>query len=55
VSRKKPDPGTSGWVQVVVGLAVTLTVAAGVGHNGVAAPRPPTVCAQLRVLLRGST
>lgn len=52
MTRKKPDPRSSGWVQVVVSLAIIAASAAataGTGHNGVPGPQPPTVCAQLRV------
>jgi hypothetical protein len=50
VTKKKPDPRSSGWVQVVVSLAIiAATATAGAGHNGVPGPQPPTVCAQLRV------
>jgi len=51
MSRKKQDPSLSGWVQVIAGLFVVLA-AAGVGHNGVTRPQPPTVCVQTRVLSR---
>jgi hypothetical protein len=50
MSRKKRAPSLSGWVQVVVGLAIALAAAAGVGHNDVSSPRPPTVGCQVRVL-----
>jgi hypothetical protein len=50
VAKKKPDPRLSGWVQVVVSLAFVVVATAGAGHNGVPSPRPPTVCAQVRVL-----
>jgi len=52
VSRKTHKPVSSGLVQVVVSLAIISASAAtaGTGHNGVPSPRPPTVCAQLRVL-----
>jgi hypothetical protein len=51
VAKKKPDPRLSGWVQVVVSLAIIAAATAGTGqHNGVPSPRPPTVCTQLRVL-----
>jgi len=45
---RKPDR-VSGLVQVVVSLAIAITATAGTGHT-VTSPRPPTVCAQLRVL-----
>jgi hypothetical protein len=58
MSRKKPNSGSSGLVQVVVSLAIIAASAAataGTGQqNGVPSPRPPTVCAQLRVLFQGS-
>jgi hypothetical protein len=54
MSRKKPNSGSSGLVQVIVSLAIIAASAAataGTGqHNGVPSPRPPTVCTQLRVL-----
>jgi hypothetical protein len=50
MSRKKSHTGPSGVVQVVVSLAIVIAATAGAGHSGVASPRPPTVCAQLRVL-----
>lgn len=49
MSRKTHKPDCPGWVQVVVSLAIVATATAGTGHNGVPSPRPPTVCAQLRV------
>jgi len=50
MSRKKPNPGSSSLVQVAVSLAIIAAATAGTGqHNGVPSPRPPTVCAQLRV------
>lgn len=54
-SRKKPAPSLTGWVQVVVSLAIATAATAGVGHSSVTAPRPPTVCAQLQVLLLGAS
>ena len=53
MSRKKSHTGLSGVVQVVVSLAIVIAAAAGAGHSNVASPRPPTVCAQLRVLEAG--
>ncbi len=50
MSKKRQAPSLSGWVQVVVSLAIAFTAAAGAGHNDVPSPRPPTVCTQLRVL-----
>lgn len=50
MTKKKHQPSVPGWVQVVVYLAIAFTAAAGAGHNDVA-PRPPTVCAQLRGLI----
>jgi hypothetical protein len=50
VSHKNHDPSSSSWGQVIVILAIAITAATGAGHNGVTNPRPPTVCAQLRVL-----
>jgi hypothetical protein len=50
MSRKKSRTGLSGVVQVVVSLVIVIAATAGAGHSGVASPRPPTVCAQLRVL-----
>jgi hypothetical protein len=48
--KQKPSPNSSGWVQVIVGLAIAVaTVTAGTGHI-VTSPRPPTGCVQLRVL-----
>lgn len=51
MSKKRQASGLSGWVQVVVSLAIIAASAATAGteHNGVPSPRPPTVCAQLRV------
>lgn len=53
MSRKKssPNPGSnsSGVAQVVVSVAFAVMAAAGVGHNLVPSPRPPAVCAQVRV------
>ena len=49
MSRKTPDSGSSGWVQVIVILAITVTATAGGTHNGVTSTRPPAVCAPLRV------
>ena len=48
---RKPGPGLSGLVQVVVSLAIIAASAAtaGTGHSVVPGPRPPTVCTQLRV------
>ena len=54
MSRRKRDPNLSGWVQVIVGLTVVVMATAGVGHDIATNPRPPTVCAQLRVLARAS-
>ncbi len=54
MSKKAHNPGSSGWVQVVVGLAVVVVATTGAGHNGVTSPQPTTVCAQLRVLARAS-
>jgi hypothetical protein len=50
VSHKTHKRGSSGWVQVVAGLAIAIAATAGAGHNEVTNPQPPTVCAQLRVL-----
>lgn len=51
VTKKKPDPRLSGWVQVVVSLAIITAATAGTGqHNSVPSPRPLTGCVQLRVL-----
>jgi hypothetical protein len=49
VGRKTHKPGSSGWVQVVVALAIAYTATTGAGHSVVSTPRPPTVCTQLRV------
>ena len=54
MSRKNHEPGLTGWVQVVVGLAIIAAATAGTEHNDVPSPRPPTVCAQLRVFLGSS-
>ena len=48
MSRQTHKQGSSGWVQVVVSLAIITAATAGTGHT-VTSPRPPTVCAQLRV------
>ena len=50
MSRKKHKPGSSGWVQVVAGAIVVLAATVGAGHSNLTSPRPPTVCAQLRLL-----
>ncbi len=50
MSRKKQDLSLSVWVQVIVSLAIALAATAGTGHSVVPSPRPPTVCAQVRIL-----
>jgi hypothetical protein len=52
VSKKKHDPALSGWLKVVVGLAVAaVATTAQVGHAGtVSTWRPTTGCVQVRVL-----
>ena len=48
--RKGHSPKLTGLAQVVVSLAIALTAVAGAAmHSDVPSPRPPTVCAQLRV------
>jgi hypothetical protein len=37
------------WLNWVVGLAVAITVAAGVGHNDVPTSRPATGCVQVNM------
>ena len=54
MTKKKPESSSSGWVQVVVGLAVVVVTTTGAGHNPVTSPQPTAVCAQLRVLARAS-
>ena len=49
MSRKEPAPRAVGVAEVIVVLALAIAVTARASHNGVANPRPPTVCAQLRV------
>ena len=53
MSRKKPAPSLTSWVQVVAGLVIAIAATAGAGHSEVTNPQPPTVCAQLRVLCLG--
>ncbi len=52
MGRKKQNPSVSGWVQVIVSLAIAGVVTAGASHSDVTNPRPPTACVQLRVLLK---
>ena len=52
MSKKKQAPSLSGWIQVVVSLTIAVGVTTGTGHV-VTSPRPPTMCAQLRVFSRG--
>jgi hypothetical protein len=39
------------WLNWVAALAVAMTVAAGVGHNGVTTTRPATGCVQVNMSL----
>lgn len=51
MSKRKPDRGLSGVVQVAAGLTIVIAVVtAGAGHSVVSGSQPPTVCAQVRVL-----
>ena len=51
--RKKHDPSLSGWLKVIVGLAVVAIATTAEAGNVSTAPalRPTTTCVQLRVLL----
>lgn len=54
MSRRKQEPDPPGWVQVVVGLVVAISVTtAGVDHViDMINPQPPTMCTQLKILAR---
>ncbi len=48
--QKKHDPSLSGWLKVVVGIAVATAATAGVGSSSAPNPQPPTACVQMRAL-----